>query len=769
MSAAAERLQAEEAVLTARAEEIGRPLEHYDAVDRSGVLVGVLFKDGGRSAVRGPTRLSVNDDRERYVAVLEQIDAAVEFFGGDGGGVEAFGRPGSAGGSAGGGRGGGRTGRGGTRYAAAQPYDPRAGGSAEYYRRACALQDAALELLRVGVADRISQTSSQVQDALNLPRVPIAADKLEASLVYTRFHGISRRSNALLSVAKDRLDALGPGSVASSSYEDLMSLCRGSYCAAREALLTSTVRTHMDTLRERHGLVGMTRLASVFLIRLCNVETALYLDFFGDPSRRQQSRRRLSVDEGDGGNDEEQAASEGGPALRRLGSTASASASRAALSDDPAFRDAEFQSCLGSLCSALHRTVRRGLVSVLDLDVLCQVVSVLREERTAANASPVTTAAARAVSGVIQDAQERLIFCANSSLHREVVKFRPGGDDLDYPRKLLPPGEKANAGAIVIDDGEGTAEEEEGKAPDGRPDGASAPPSEPAGGVDDAVAAQLKVYEGWFPPMRSVLRILSKIFRVVEPRVFEDIALSAVQSCTKSLKDGSVQIYRRSGLVHADLFLVKHLLILREQLSPFDLQLRSVERQLDFTEAGRAVTRFLANRNRRLFSMSNENALVTLLREGVSVQESSVDSKRDLEDCLRSACNDFIEHTTASLLGPVFGLVDKCKDAGPEALPSAPFMAAAAVRDVLAGALGGLEERLDGVRGQMRLYLESGATEGILLRPVVKKLTRAVEDVKKSVSEVPNGENGWDAEIRAEVNGIADDFIEVATRPRADK
>ncbi|EJK47862.1 hypothetical protein THAOC_33391, partial [Thalassiosira oceanica] len=393
--------------------------------------------------------------------------------------------------------------RGGTGYAAAQPYDPRAGGSAEYYRRACALQDAALELLRVGVADRISQTSAQVQDTLNLPRVPIAADKLEASLVYTRFHGISRRSNALLSVARERLDALGPGSVASSSYEDLMSLCRGAYCSAREALLTSTVRMHMDTLRERHGLVGMTRLASVFLIRLCNVETALYLDFFGDPSRRQQSRRRPSSGAVDAdGNDDGQAA-EDGPAMRRLGSQ-SASASRSALSDDPAFRDAEFQSCLGSLCSALHRTVRRGLVSVLDLDVLCQVVSVLREERAAANASPVTTAAARAVSGVIQDAQERLIFCANSSLHREVVKFRPGKGDLDYPGKLLPPGEKAAAaGAIVIDDGdggEGTADEGEAKAPDVPTGDADAKPSQTTGGVDDAVAAQLKVYESWFPP-----------------------------------------------------------------------------------------------------------------------------------------------------------------------------------------------------------------------------------------------------------------------------
>ena len=214
------------------------PLKHYDAVDRIGPLVGVLFKDGGRSIVRHIAKLHV-DNIEEFVDVLTELDEAVEFFGGSGGGAEVFGRPGSANNGPGGKRGK-------EKLAKEQAFESTASGSAEYYRRACALQDAALELLRVAVADRISQTSTQIQDALNLPKVSMAADKLEASLVYTRFHGISKRSNALISIARKRLDALGNRSVAAASYEDLLTLCRNTYCGSRETLLTTTVRTHME-------------------------------------------------------------------------------------------------------------------------------------------------------------------------------------------------------------------------------------------------------------------------------------------------------------------------------------------------------------------------------------------------------------------------------------------------------------------------------------------------------------------------------------------
>jgi hypothetical protein len=189
-----------------------------------------------------------------------------------------------------------------------------------------------------------------------------------------------------------------------------------------------------------------------------------------------------------------------------------------------------------------------------------------------------------------------------------------------------------------------------------------------------------------------------------------------------------------------------------------------VERQLDFSDAGKAVTRFLANRNRRLFSMSTENALITLLREGVSVQESSVDSKRDLEDCLRSACNDFIEHTSSSLLGPIALFVDQCKNTigstagSTDALAKAPFMDGNLVRGVFSKSLQSLDGELDNVSKQMTLYLENTATQGILLKPAVRKITRSLEEAKRFIGEVPDEENGWNADMRVEVLKSVEDF-----------
>lgn len=180
-----------------------------------------------------------------------------------------------------------------------------------------------------------------------------------------------------------------------------------------------------------------------------------------------------------------------------------------------------------------------------------------------------------------------------------------------------------------------------------------------------------------------------------------------------------------------------------------------MERQLDFSDAGKAVSRFLANRNRRLFSLSTENALVTLLREGVSVQESSVDHKRDLEDALRSACNDFIEHTSQSMARDILNFGQQCKSSD-DNLGAQAFMNGESVKSMLEKTMETLEDQLNDTGTQMSLYLDNAATQSILLKPVSRKIQRALDDSRKAVQQTQIGENGWDADVRSSVLQLLD-------------
>lgn len=689
LSAAADRLQEEEQILSKHAEEIGIPLQHYDTVDRIGISVGVLFK--GKATVRGLAKIKVDSDE--FPSVLNDIDNAIIYFGNECGGKEALQAELKRRSSS-------------SSKKNESTSNELTSGNIEYYRRALALQEAALDLMKEAVDERIRTTTQQVSAALNIAKGNvIPADQLEASIIYTRFHGISSRSNRLLSLLKDRLHGQDDNLGVTDAYQELLQTCRQTYCSCRESLLRTTVRTHMDQLKDKHGPVGMTRLASVFLIRLCTIETAMFLDFFGNG----KTDTKLISDDS---------------------LTGSKSIVQQQLVDDTAFKSTDFQAYLASLCSALHRTVRRALVSMVDLDSLCQIVSVLREERSMANVSPTTMAAARAITTVVQDAQERLIFCANSTLQKEVVKYQATPSDLNYPEKLQP---KSN-------------------------DTATSKSSD-----DDAVELQLQqVYESWFPPIRTVLKVLSKIFRVVETRVFEDMALHSVRSCTRCLKDGAEYIKSHKSQMDADLFLVKHFLILREQLSPFDIELRSVERQLDFSDAGKAVARFLANRNRRVFSVSTENALITLLREGVTVQEASVDSKRDLEDALRSSCNDFIEHTAHLIANDLFSTVESYKSY--DGTSSTDLTTAESIVSMLKALSESIESKLMEVKVQMSAYLENVATQSILLKPVSRKVTRALEEIRK-LSHI--ADNGWDDTAKGQVielTHMLEETVKVATR-----
>lgn len=72
---------------------------------------------------------------------------------------------------------------------------------------------------------------------------------------------------------------------------------------------------------------------------------------------------------------------------------------------------------------------------------------------------------------------------------------------------------------------------------------------------------------------RSLL-VLSKVYRCLPKSIFGGIAHEAVGSSTASIQQASRMVARRSGPMDGQLFMIKHLLILREQIAPFEVRPR---------------------------------------------------------------------------------------------------------------------------------------------------------------------------------------------------
>ncbi|CAM9801618.1 unnamed protein product, partial [Hapterophycus canaliculatus] len=125
---------------------------------------------------------------------------------------------------------------------------------------------------------------------------------------------------------------------------------------------------------------------------------------------------------------------------------------------------------------------------------------------------------------LVQDSQERLIYMATKVIQDDIAGFRPAAEHLDYPGMLL------RAAAAAARGGGGGGDALAGAAASGAGGGGG-------GGGDPAPA-----YTTWYPPLRSTLQVLSKVYRAVDMGVFEDLAQLSVAACAESMKVRSVLV-----------------------------------------------------------------------------------------------------------------------------------------------------------------------------------------------------------------------------------
>jgi conserved oligomeric Golgi complex subunit 3 len=208
--------------------------------------------------------------------------------------------------------------------------------------------------------------------------------------------------------------------------------------------------------------------------------------------------------------------------------------------------------------------------------------------------------------------------------------------------------------------------------------------------------------------------------------------------CVQALRGGSDQVKRVSSPLHGDLFLVRHLLILREQLIPFEIRLQTVEKHLDWTGTSAAITNLVHN-TRMMLRFDAGNAFLQLAWDGIpGMQETEIDAKRDLDNVLKSACSSMKQNAIKGLLGPLDSFLAKVtafvgeipiaapgdsklnlsENASFKSLKNQAFTRPDRIKEMLDTAVVSISKSTDDLRTTLQLYVENAVARAILLKPI---------------------------------------------------
>jgi hypothetical protein len=302
-------------------------------------------------------------------------------------------------------------------------------------------------------------------------------------------------------------------------------------------------------------------------------------------------------------------------------------------------------SIVDALCALISGELRAHIIHESSVDVLCRIITTLCDDTASQTAAlrlppPLIKRLESCIATSVSDALERLVYCTEVALRQEIQNFTPLPSHLNYPGILIKAQEDRAAAKAHASNG------------------------------GDAVVAYLTlddISRTWYPTLKSTLSLLSKLYGVVDPTSFEDFASRIIPMCTKSLQIATEKIRRGGGSlggnqnanIHADLFSVRHLLILREQLTPFDMRFQIVENQLDFAPTGAALQHLMKN-SRSLFKFDGNNAILQLARDGApELRTRQVDVRRELDQTLKEACRLLRVSAVSMILGPLESFLAK--------------------------------------------------------------------------------------------------------------
>uniref|UniRef100_A0A2K6GK46 Conserved oligomeric Golgi complex subunit 3 n=1 Tax=Propithecus coquereli TaxID=379532 RepID=A0A2K6GK46_PROCO len=404
---------------------------------------------------------------------------------------------------------------------------------------------------------------------------------------------------------------------------------------------------------------------------------------------------------------------------------------------------------LEKLCVSLYDVFRPLIIHVIHLETLSELCGILKnevlEDHVQNNAEQLGAFAA-GVKQMLEDVQERLVYRTHIYIQTDIAGYKPAPGDLAYPDKLVMmewgfmlylleskkiPSE-ASFSDVQLEEGESNSLTKSGSTESLNP-------------RPHTTISPADLHGMWYPTVRRTLVCLSKLYRCIDRAVFQGLSQEALSACIQSLLGASESISKRKTQIDGQLFLIKHLLILREQIAPFHTEFTIKEISLDLKKTRDAAFKILNPMTvPRFFRLNSNNALIEFLLEGTpEIREHYLDSKKDVDRHLKSACEQFIQQQTKlfveqleEFMTKVSALKTMASQGGPKyTLSQQPWAQPAKVSDLVATAYKTIKTKLPETLRSMSLYLSNQDTEFILFKPVRNNIQQVFQKLHVLLKE----------------------------------
>uniref|UniRef100_A0A8C9TQR3 Conserved oligomeric Golgi complex subunit 3 n=1 Tax=Scleropages formosus TaxID=113540 RepID=A0A8C9TQR3_SCLFO len=510
------------------------------------------------------------------------------------------------------------------------------------------------------------------------------------TLYYVKFRAAAPKVKTLIEQIEQRSEKI-------PEYQQLLGEIHKCYLDQRELLLGPSITSTITDLTSQNNKdhCALVRSGCAFMVHVCQDEHQLYNEFFCKPT----------------------------PKLDEL---------------------------LEKLCLSLYDVLRPLIIHVIHLETLSELCGILKNEMLEDHVqnNVVQLGAFEAVvKQMLEDVQERLVYRTHIYIQTDITGYNPAPGDLAYPEKL----EMMEKIAQSLKEEQMRLASPDTSFSDVQLEDTEVRKASSLGTRLQATISPADLHGMWYPTVRRTLVCLSKLYRCIDRAVFQGLSQEALSACIQSLLKATDIIVKSKTQIDGQLFLIKHLLIMREQIAPFHTDFAIKEISLDLKKTRDAAFKILNPKTvPKFFRLNSHNAILEFLLEGTpEIKEHYIDSKKEVDRHLKSSCEQFIQQQTQLFVGNLEEFLTKVSalktmaiQGGPTYnLSQQPWAQPAKINDIVMATYRVMKTKLPGTLQSMSLYLANKDTEFILFKPVRNNIQQAFQKMHALLQEEYSGED----------------------------